>query len=462
MESMKVKLFIPMLSISLSLILSCMTNEFNPPSQSHSPPNPQRILVSQTPPDLSPALASQPSPDPSLALASQPSPAAQSAPVSETSSVSRTSAEFLHGPYAQEDCLACHFSDKPNDKDLNDETPGMCYNCHDEHTKSFVHGVVSMGECLVCHDPHGSDNDLFLKQEIPGLCYSCHDRVQKIMTDPERVKHPPASDQCIACHSPHESDSSSKFLKQDLETLCATCHDESNSPMQNYGSDVAYKHKPAKDKQCGQCHDPHSSPFEFHLIEESMDLCLKCHNKRVMAYDGKVLKNIEQSLKNNPIWHGPLNEGNCNGCHNPHGSNNFRILKDTYPQEFYTSDFSINNYGLCFSCHEAEILKDKETLTLTNFRVGKRNMHFMHVTNDKKGRSCRACHETHASNQPKHIRESVPFGKIGWPIKLKYEIDSADVNSGKPGDAHTATPVKTGGSCVGCHKRRHYDYSIND
>jgi predicted CXXCH cytochrome family protein len=55
-----------------------------------------------------------------------------------------------------------------------------------------------------------------------------------------------------------------------------------------------------------------------------------------------------------------------------------------------------------------------------------------------KGRTCRACHETHASNFPKHIREAVPFGS--WDLPVNFE------------------KTESGGSCApGCHKEKKYD-----
>ena len=57
----------------------------------------------------------------------------------------------------------------------------------------------------------------------------------------------------------------------------------------------------------------------------------------------------------------------------------------------------------------------------------------------KKGRSCRTCHDTHASNQPKHIRAKVPFKKR-FTINIEF------------------TKTATGGGCVvGCHKPKKYD-----
>ena len=78
------------------------------------------------------------------------------------------------------------------------------------------------------------------------------------------------------------------------------------------------------------------------------------------------------------------------------------------------------------------------TTTLTGFRNGDKNLHYVHVNKNPKGRTSRACHEVHAGKQANHIRERVPFGKLSYPIR------------------YTKTP--NGGSCiVGCHVKRGYD-----
>ncbi len=84
------------------------------------------------------------------------------------------------------------------------------------------------------------------------------------------------------------------------------------------------------------------------------------------------------------------------------------------------------------------VVLDEFTTTLTDFRNGIQNLHFAHI-NRKKGRTCRACHEMHASDQEKHIRKEIPFSPF-WSYSIVF----------------TKTP--TGGKCVvGCHKPRVYD-----
>jgi hypothetical protein len=93
--------------------------------------------------------------------------------------------------------------------------------------------------------------------------------------------------------------------------------------------------------------------------------------------------------------------------------------------------------ALCFQCHATELVTEERTTTRTGFRDGDRNLHHLHVNRDK-GRSCRACHEVHATNVPFHMRESVPFGQ--WELPVPYER--------RPG----------GGACgASCHRAEDYD-----
>jgi predicted CXXCH cytochrome family protein len=65
----------------------------------------------------------------------------------------------------------------------------------------------------------------------------------------------------------------------------------------------------------------------------------------------------------------------------------------------------------------------------------------VHV-NQRKGRTCRACHEVHASKRPFHIRDALPFGDAGWMLKINYKQTT---------DGGTCSP--------GCHETRTYDRS---
>jgi hypothetical protein len=80
-----------------------------------------------------------------------------------------------------------------------------------------------------------------------------------------------------------------------------------------------------------------------------------------------------------------------------------------------------------------------KTTTLTGFRDGDKNLHYLHVNRDDKGRSCRSCHDIHGSNLPKHLASAVPFEGSSWAMPIEFE------------------QTKDGGSCApGCHKPRSY------
>jgi predicted CXXCH cytochrome family protein len=112
-------------------------------------------------------------------------------------------------------------------------------------------------------------------------------------------------------------------------------------------------------------------------------------------------------------------------------------LVKEYPPQFY-APFSRDKYDLCFSCHPDSLVLTKETTDLTDFRNGKLNLHYLHVNKAERGRTCRSCHETHASNLPKHVSETVPYGRWNMPIGF--------------------TKSETGGSCKpGCHVPYNYD-----
>ena len=115
------------------------------------------------------------------------------------------------------------------------------------------------------------------------------------------------------------------------------------------------------------------------------------------------------------------------------------MLTDEYPPRFYES-YSVKAYALCFECHNDQMAATAQTTSLTGFRDGTRNLHFTHVNKADRGRTCRACHEVHASKWPFHIREGVPFGNKGWILKLQFER------------------TDNGGSCAkSCHAQASYN-----
>ncbi len=334
----------------------------------------------------------------------------------------------VHEIMSSSDCTDCHDPHGGKHKALLKaaRVDTLCFECHDKEPMEhkFIHGPNASGNCTLCHDAHASEHAPLLVADKAVICTRCH--TDKDYSGENMKIHSPMKEGCSGCHSSHSSAHKYQLLKSP-DNLCGKCHEK----IAKKAAETKYKHKVLEqDKKCFNCHDPHGSVFENNLRVSPLKLCLDCHNKPIIGTDGKDY-NIYRIVKNNPHKHGPIEDGNCSGCHDPHGSNFYKLLTDEFPKEFYTS-YDTGKYGICFQCHENSLAKTAKTTTLTNFRDGGRNLHFVHV-NLRKGRTCRACHEIHAGTQAKHVREETPFGT--WSIPIGFKIQ------------------KDGGSCApGCHK----------
>lgn len=300
---------------------------------------------------------------------------------------------------------------------------------------AWSHGPFEEGNCGVCHQRKDPKNPGPLLMPGNELCFSCHEEFSALMRDREH-KHPAAAQSCSNCHNSHNS-RQRKLLLAETKVLCLGCHEKTRQEME--GLKVVHG-AVNQGSQCTNCHNPHAANVEKLLVRLPFDLCVSCHNRDdVKDYEGKPLTNFKKWLDENPNWHAPVAAKDCSACHKPHGSENFRLLTLPYPAQFY-APYDAKNYALCFDCHNDQILAEPKTLTLTRFRNNDVNLHYLHVNKVDRGRTCRACHEVHASKQPHHIREGVPYGPKGWILKINY------------------TKTSSGGSCAKtCHATQPYD-----
>jgi predicted CXXCH cytochrome family protein len=256
-----------------------------------------------------------------------------------------------------------------------------------------------------------------VRKEGDALCATCHLEAQGFSK--ANVVHGALEGGCTSCHNPHGADRP-KLLSEQGSELCFQCHDQTQDVVQK----ATVAHPPVTaEKGCVSCHSPHASDNAKLLLKPEMDTCLACH-QRILP-------------KNATVLHGPIAKGQCTPCHDPHGSARAKLLKADYTAAPYVP-YTGEAFALCFGCHKRELLQFPDTSFATNFRDGERNLHYLHVNNKQKGRSCALCHEVHASIGPKLIAESVPFGQ--WKLPLKF------------------VKTQTGGSCSpGCHQPQSYD-----
>jgi predicted CXXCH cytochrome family protein len=343
-----------------------------------------------------------------------------------------------HAAVEDNGCVSCH---DPHRSDANflmkqPSVEQLCATCHETPLKKYAHGPFAAGQCTVCHQPHEANADNLLRQgDQPDHCFSCHTGIQvRLANSP--VVHEPAKQDCTTCHEAHTSDYPYQ-LSAPVAESCFTCHDQMARRVtsQPVSHDALFI-----EDGCANCHDPHAAGGQDLLKDRTDNLCMRCHNQPVETADGRVIANMQPTLDRKYL-HGPVRAGDCAACHSVHGGENARLLIKRFPDTFYAG-FDLSNYALCFGCHSDDLVLSEKTDSLTAFRQGDRNLHYLHVNRTKKGRTCKTCHDIHGSDRPDHIASDVPFEGSQWAMPINF------------------SRTETGGSCSpGCHVARTYKRS---
>lgn len=307
--------------------------------------------------------------------------------------------------------------------------------CHAQYGKApFVHEAID--NCTDCHKlaPGRSDaaheakakqpstvKDYPVPKKTPDLCWECHDN------DAEKTDnlHPPYEDgDCGECHDMHQS-KHPKQLKAPVAETCYGCHDEIQAKVE----DSRVAHDPLDSKEsCLNCHAHHGAdPGKYLKAPSVMKLCgEECHDDLVAEIEA-----IPADHR-----HGPVQKGECQACHDVHGSPFAKLLRGNYPTGNY-APWSSMTFKACFGkCHDTKMFTEKGA---TGFSTAEKSLHYLH-TNRQKGRTCRMCHEPHASPEAHLLRAKVPFGK--WKFDMTW----------KPGQGEAAA------SCApACHGEKKYN-----
>ncbi len=276
------------------------------------------------------------------------------------------------------------------------------------------------GDTLAVVEQTEDEKAFHLLDPVPELCFRCH----KPLMEERPVLHSPFKDaKCGMCHDFHQADQYKRLLQPVVDT-CGMCHPDKK--LQVDGAQVPHAPIVKTDRSCANCHNPHFGNARYSLQQEPVtELCGQCH-KDVLARVDAV--SAEKR-------HGPVRDGKCNACHDPHGTNDPQMLRGRHPDQarFYTT-FKEDRY-VCLRCHDTGKFSENGT---TGFRKEGKSLHFTHV-NRRKGLVCRACHDPHASSNEHLINERTRFGRWMFPMNWKREPDG-------------------GASCLtACHQKEYYD-----
>lgn len=412
------------MSLLFSAVIACApgTPEAMRPSPSHTPEASEAVEPSPPPPfhfivtkPEAPEAAEPPLAPPSAGIVAEPGPPESPKP----SPVPPFAFAGDEGAGRTKKFHVAHGPLKTGEKCISEK-------CHPHAEAKYVHAPVATTVCEICHGAIGSNPPFGLTKAPRDLCLDCHEQ-QKALYTQARFVHKPVEEKCTNCHGPHVSDTNKFLLATAQPALCfVNCHEKDNPELVAKIRNAKVIHKPVATGECSGCHAPHASNFKKLLKEGPQDilLCFTCHKEEVVEMRDAVFK------------HGPVRDGLCAPCHEPHGSASMKILKHFFVEKFY-NPYDPKLYALCFECHKEDLVLDERTTALTDFRNGDLNLHYLHV-HRKKGRTCMACHQAHAGSQECQIRRSTPFGT--WKIPIEF----------------TKTP--TGGKCgASCHVAKEYD-----
>lgn len=264
-------------------------------------------------------------------------------------------------------------------------------------TPTLPAGYVGEAKCLECHEAEGKSYHL-----------SPHARAKNPRT-------PAAAQACESCHGPgqqHVDTDGEGFIRnparmkpRDVSEVCTTCH---NRTEHNYWT--GGKHD-SRNMSCVTCHSVHAPKSERAQLktETQQETCAQCHKPQVS--------------KLHRTAHMPVREGKmeCSTCHNPHGSQNVKMLRE---------GSTINES--CASCHA-----EKRGPFLWEHAPGR---------ND-----CVTCHDPHGSNNERMLVARLPM-----------LCQRCHVHSRHPATIYDNTQLNVsrsnrivGRACVNCHSQIH-------
>lgn len=327
---------------------------------------------------------------------------------------------------------------------LQAKTTCQTSSCHQDMGKgAFVHGPMKSAKgCTVCHLTDGKvvggKHPGLLKmgpQEINKTCYLCHEEFKHQFQSSKSVHKVIGEKSCTSCHDPHQSEHKQLLRAAGEMALCLKCHE-------NKADFKMAKHHIIKDMKrgCLSCHDAHSSKYDkLFKKETTTGLCIECHKVDQVSMDQhKILSISDWAQLPTNLLHEPVSKGECQKCHEVHGSTKKSLLAKEYSAAIHPDKGNLSATELCFQCHKPDLVDKRQVLNETKFRNGEMNLHHLHMVGTNIKRNCSACHTPHGSESGSLIRGN--FQYLNWQVPLIFKKNA------------------NGGSCAtACHKKMEYN-----
>jgi DmsE family decaheme c-type cytochrome len=237
--------------------------------------------------------------------------------------------------------------------------------------------VIACGMALAGDQPKAAPSAVPSEKYVGSdTCASCHEDLAKGIAQSAHYKIKFQSMRnvegsgCESCHGPGAAHvegggdvtkiiSFKKLNSKKASERCLACH-ESNHETRNF----ARSEHNSNSVGCTDCHSAHHAVEKQALLKQkSQDLCFSCHT--------------EMKAEFSKPFHHRVNEGlvQCSDCHNQHGSNATKQLKNTSAGD-----------AVCFKCH-----------------TEKRGP-FVHEHSPVKTEGCSSCHTPHGSTNARLLR----------------------------------------------------------
>jgi predicted CXXCH cytochrome family protein len=288
--------------------------------------------------------------------------------------VTETSLALDNGGHAPRlDCPVCHEDRRPGRVGHRHRTiPTSCTSHHEATVVTHPEPARSLKparlrrRCLTCHDPHGSTNAHLVRPAIlfqsrlrpvafvdaggavpggfvdpvqpgKGLCETCHTSTKFYRADGTGQPH--FTDDCSICHA--HADAFHPVIDNDAS--CTVCHADEGTRLEKQSL-----HHDRFTGRCSACHaEVKTEPGPGH---RAVSACADCHSPDLVPS------------------HMPGVAIACTSCHEPHGSDNIRLIRDVVrtpqgadrPIHFATLDGRVDGSfasvsapgtGLCEVCH---------------------------------------------------------------------------------------------------------------